>query len=232
MAFKLRVLDLLEIFAKRNGESTALLSSVIPLLTVLRKSSAKDTESRQFRDKLASLLKNRVLKARGYGKAEEVDPEQAVELVEKALEMADTAPDREFLGLCSQAALLGAKVAEAASATHPDARDKVLQAYNSALSRFVGKKNTPLQASVFTALSERFPELGWKFATEMVVPILDGKGAAKAYPVAQGYNVVANAFQKIPAKVSRRSQWRLQNFADFELQTVCCRIPQVGRRYP
>lgn len=201
--FKLRVLDLLEIYVKRNGESTALLAAVVPLLQLVKNTPAKDVDSRAFKEKLTNLLKNRVLKARGYGKAEEIDPDTALELVREALKLADSAPDREYLALCSAAALLGTKVAEAKAAASSDAgiRDSIMEAYGSCLAQFFTRKHTPLQASVFSSLAERFPELGWKFAVEKVVPMLDGKGAAKAYPVVQGYSILANAFQKIPAKV-------------------------------
>ncbi|KAI9026846.1 DNA polymerase phi-domain-containing protein [Hyaloraphidium curvatum] len=187
--FKLRALDLLDIHFRRTPDSPLALRCAVSLLESLRRTPT-DAASAPLRDKLSSLLRNRVLKAKPAR-----DPtlaSDAESALSRALELASRAPDAPFASLCSSACLLALRQCDPAAGA---------RAYAGALAAFVSGKGG-YRAALFLNLAERNPPAAWAVLREAA----GGLGRGKGYPLAQAYGFAAAAFQRLPKEASEEEK--------------------------
>ncbi|KAF9582128.1 DNA-directed DNA polymerase [Lunasporangiospora selenospora] len=105
--FKHKVLDLLDLYIKKQSRNALTLELIMPLLTlVLVPSSA----NKPIHDKISSILRNKLAKIKDYPHGEDVDDDHVFEILEQVHELAKKSPDAKFSSLCGELSLLLIKV--------------------------------------------------------------------------------------------------------------------------
>ncbi|KAM3601132.1 uncharacterized protein V6R79_008223 [Siganus canaliculatus] len=178
--FKIKVLDLVEVFVARQAGSPLVLGLVEPLLTIIDKGMSSDSNQQEqdFLRRAADIFRNQLCRSKVYCKT--VGDRQGElhdlldKLVTKAQKMTDSAVGLYYFSasLYVVKVLRGAPPAEtregqeAARAAVSDLKftgsmdvDRVSTIFREALSSFLSKRKSPLSAQMFLDLFNRFPVL-------------------------------------------------------------------------
>ncbi|RDD40370.1 Myb-binding protein 1A-like protein, partial [Trichoplax sp. H2] len=78
MYYKLRVLDLIEVFIKQCPSSPLIVDLVLPLLSITTTSKSKD--NKEFIERTGSILKNKLCKIQDYCRGDKMNVDHAVEI--------------------------------------------------------------------------------------------------------------------------------------------------------
>ena len=100
--FKLRVLDLLEIFVKRHPDHPLILDLIVPSLNLAIKTHFQK-ESRQLHEKLGGFIRHRLAKIK---ENPVVSCTEGLRLLREVHDVAKRAPTTAVVSLCSQASLV------------------------------------------------------------------------------------------------------------------------------
>ncbi|KAF9906499.1 DNA-directed DNA polymerase [Lobosporangium transversale] len=103
--FKNKVLDLLELYIKKQSSNELVLELVVPLLSLVVTPSAGNMP---IHDKIVSLLRNKLAKIKDYPR--EYDEEHVFEILSQVHELAKKSPDGKSSSLCGELSLLLVKV--------------------------------------------------------------------------------------------------------------------------
>ncbi|XP_029106476.1 myb-binding protein 1A-like protein isoform X2 [Scleropages formosus] len=176
--FKIKVLDLLEIFLSKQSESPQVLGVVEPLLAVMENAMSRDTNQQEqdFLRKTADIFMNQLCKAKRYcrnmGDMKEELHDMLDRLVSRAQKLSDSSVSLYYFS----ASLYLLKVLrgsvspslrgneEEASAEQAGAMgavdvDRVTALYRGALTSFMTHRKSSLSGGMFTELFTRFPVL-------------------------------------------------------------------------
>ncbi|KAI8619328.1 DNA polymerase phi-domain-containing protein [Chytriomyces sp. MP71] len=225
--FKLRAVDLLEIFIRKQPSNPLILHLIIPSLHVILDSG--DTEdSRELFNKMVNLVKSKLSNIKEFPKIASV--ERGCELLKEVQDLAaNKAPSSAFVGLASSVSLMIVKTvshsfpegitlpmtasepaktplskkqkkasAAAASPAPVDTLSPVAKVYAASLKDFLTKKSK-LQPSLFLDVCNRYPALALQFIPLVAETIAAGE-AEKGFKIAQGLNIIAACLQKLPVK--------------------------------
>lgn len=150
--FKNRVLDLLDIFVKREPQSPLNIRLILPLIELATKSGM---DERQLSDKASGILKSRLAKSRGLPTTV---PQDEVETVLREVHRrAQRVHAPDTLSLLSQASLYLCRILVSLNA-----EDVVVEVYQESLEDYMSRKASQLAFSFFQDWVRRFPTLGWK----------------------------------------------------------------------
>lgn len=158
--FKNRVLDLVDIFMRKEPTSQLVPTSILPLVQVI---IGTGPDEKQLSDKVMALLRNR------FGKAKEipsvVDVSQTKNTMEVIHAMARKSPSpdvREAIGACSlylTRILLSEPINDSQT---------VINAYRSSLADFATRKASPLQPNFIRDFVQRQPRSAWQMRDDFV----------------------------------------------------------------
>uniref|UniRef100_A0A8C9TZV3 MYB binding protein (P160) 1a n=1 Tax=Scleropages formosus TaxID=113540 RepID=A0A8C9TZV3_SCLFO len=167
--FKIKVLDLLEIFLSKQSESPQVLGVVEPLLAVMENAMSRDTNQQEqdFLRKTADIFMNQLCKAKRYcrnmGDMKEELHDMLDRLVSRAQKLSDSSVSLYYFsaslyllkvlrGSCDTLSL------QAGAMGAVDV-DRVTALYRGALTSFMTHRKSSLSGGMFTELFTRFPVL-------------------------------------------------------------------------
>ncbi|KAI0747681.1 DNA polymerase phi-domain-containing protein [Daedaleopsis nitida] len=196
--FKNRVLDLLDIFVKRQPTSPFAVRLVLPLVELI---VATGPDERQLADKATGVLRNRLAKAKEVPTAPAA-AEDAAKALEELHTLARKAASPDVLATLNQCSLYLSKVLLHADAG-AGAADAVLAAYRESLHDFVGRKSSKLNTAFFDDFVKRHPQAAWELREDLV------EGSAEAlngYRQVQCFHVLQTLANQLPALGERESE--------------------------
>lgn len=151
---QLKVLDLLEIFAKQQGSNPLLLQAILPLFNAARRSGKEDLD---IASKASRVLMGITSKAKDYPSV--TDVQEVCEVMRGVHQGAGRAGAEDIENVAIATSLYLAKVALASSSD--DSAQAVADVYASSLSNFLIKKSCRLRGRFFEAFINRYREAAW-----------------------------------------------------------------------
>ncbi|GJJ69193.1 DNA polymerase phi [Entomortierella parvispora] len=225
--FKNKVLDLLELYIKKQPSNELVLEMIVPLLSLVLIPSASN---KPVHDKVSSLLHTKLAKIKDYPR--ECDDEHVFEILSQVHELAKKSPDAKFSGLCGELSLLLVKVliggqdektavgetkaapvkksrgkaaAKGASAVDPAEaalkakQDRIIELYTSGLKEFMTRKNSNLSAKMFLEFIDRFPHLAWHLSSTLL-EYTSPKTTVKSFRQAMAFNMLSALVKRLANK--------------------------------
>ncbi|XP_078467916.1 myb-binding protein 1A [Lampetra fluviatilis] len=210
--FRIKVLDLVEIFLNKRPESPLAFDVMEPLLAVIRTCMRDDTEKQEeeYLRKTVNIFQNSLCKARKYCRELEEHKERLHGMLENLVKRAGKQNDPSvgsyfFSGslYCLRVLLSGAssvgddaekneEVMETDKESFVDA-DRVVQVYRTALAEFLTRRNSSYSTKMFVDLLHRLPSMGLKLHELLVKYIDDG---AKDHQQGQACVLLLKALQQ------------------------------------
>uniref|UniRef100_A0A8C5Q667 Myb-binding protein 1A n=1 Tax=Leptobrachium leishanense TaxID=445787 RepID=A0A8C5Q667_9ANUR len=174
--FKTKVLDLVEVFVKKQSESTLVFNVIEPLISTITQSMNSDSSNQQERDylqKTASIFMNEICKAKKFCR-DVSDLKEDLHAMMERLVIGACKQNDSSVGLYYFSASLYLMKVLKNSATDPPAQDdaktcpkdgsfgcldlpRVIKLYQESLKSFMSKRKTSLTASMFMDLFHRYP---------------------------------------------------------------------------
>jgi len=189
--FKLRVLDMIEIFIKKQPKDHKILHLLQPLYEVLEDSHRHPEEKPLF-ERTLGVVKNKLCNLHEYPCGDQLDTEGVHKQIETLIDLARTATSAQIVSYITMGTtylirvLRGSTEMKGPSPRRTRAQRKhkavevekmlsvgsldenrLIGCYKSALTEFMTKKSSHLQPILFNELIQRFPPLGWKLAVEI-----------------------------------------------------------------
>ncbi|KAK0197249.1 DNA polymerase phi-domain-containing protein [Armillaria mellea] len=182
--FKNRVLDLVDLFFKKQPSSPLVINLILPLVELI---GASGTDERQLSDKTQGILRSRIAKARDVPTAPLVQVASAVQSLHTRARKARSSDLLATLSFCS---LYLAKILVAQQGV-----EQVLDAYRESLADFSTRKNSALNPNFFQDLIQRFPVLGWRLRQDLLD--LSKKGI-NVYRQCQAFRLIHVLVSQLP----------------------------------
>eukprot|EP00007_Cunea_sp_BSH-02190019_P005836 CAMPEP_0174241720 /NCGR_PEP_ID=MMETSP0417-20130205/24539_1 /TAXON_ID=242541 /ORGANISM="Mayorella sp, Strain BSH-02190019" /LENGTH=1422 /DNA_ID=CAMNT_0015321003 /DNA_START=179 /DNA_END=4443 /DNA_ORIENTATION=- len=166
--FKFRVLELLEVFIKRQPTHPLVLSLIEPLLRAYF-AVGKEKNQRSLADKLSALLRNRICKAHEYPDVS-ANPKAVNDMLEKYFQLAWKHSSKEYRDLCTQVVHYLMRVLHASQSGKASEHgvldvERFLELYKKALFEFMTKKHTNVNGSFFIEIGSRQPSVAIALAS-------------------------------------------------------------------
>ncbi|XP_026096269.1 myb-binding protein 1A-like protein [Carassius auratus] len=174
--FKIKVLDMVEMFLSKQGSSALVLGMVEPLLSVIENGMSSETSQQEqdFLRKAADIFRNRLCRAKYYCRETDGREAELHEMLERLISRAQKLTDSSVSLYYFSAALYVLKVLrgvvseqDSANASTPaELRlmgkvdlERVTTCFRNALTSFLTKRKSPLTGAMFIDLFSRFPVL-------------------------------------------------------------------------
>lgn len=190
--FKNRILDLLDIFIKRQPTSPHVLRLIIPLVDLVLGSGS---DEQQLSDKTGGLLRSRVGKLKDVPTA--VDVNEVTPILEELHTRARKVHSSDALAIISQCSLYVSKVL-----LHNQADDNVVQVYRQSLVDFMTRKASDLNARFFDDIIKRHPNVAWGFRDDLLD--LTNK-TVNTYRLCQAFALLNTLVNRMSSLVSHHS---------------------------
>ncbi|KAJ1647426.1 DNA-directed DNA polymerase [Coemansia asiatica] len=192
--FKLRVLDLVDVFLTRQPESPLVLQ-LLPVLLDLIRSTTKDSRNRPIHDRACSIVSARRSKLpTGF------DTKEGLDLLTSIHERARRASDKHTLTVVSGVAMF---MARAVVENDSSAESAVYDLYRASLSDFMTRKASQMISEFFTAPASRSQPARllpfWRLAVDAVTEYGHPLKAVNVFRQVQAYVLAAG----ISSNVSR-----------------------------
>ncbi|XP_078121861.1 myb-binding protein 1A-like protein [Sander vitreus] len=193
--FKIKVLDLVEVFVARQAGSPLVLGLVEPLLTIIDRgmSSDSDQQEQEFLRRAADIFRNQLCRSKVYCRTVGDRQGELHDLLDKLMTKCQKLSDSSVCLYYFSASLYVVKVLRGAlpaeakegqtadGAAANDLRfmgnldvDRVSAIFRDALASFMGRRKSPLTAQMFTDLFARFPGLCVQLLDQAVQHITSG----------------------------------------------------------
>ncbi|XP_055004540.1 myb-binding protein 1A-like protein isoform X2 [Boleophthalmus pectinirostris] len=173
--FKIKVLDLVEVYVSRQCGSPLVLSLVQPLLTLIERCMGSDRElhEQDLLRRTAHILRNKLFRAKVYCRCVEDRTQELHDLLEtllhKTLKLHDSSVALYYFSACLYLVkvLRGAPPSKDSEEDTADSvrwmgsvdQQRVSSLFRAALSSFFSRRKTPLTTQMFSDLFTRFPVL-------------------------------------------------------------------------
>jgi DNA polymerase phi len=186
--FKNRVLDLVDIYVKKQPANPYLMRLILPLVDLIADASL---DERQLSDKVTGLLRNRLGKAKDF--PHYIDAGEGTTVLHELHRRARKASSSELLATLSQCCLYVSK-----TMLNSEGDNSVLQAYRGSLVDFITRKASTINATFLLDFIRRFPTLGWSLRDD----IMDAsRKAANIYRQCQAFQLFHVIINQTPALV-------------------------------
>ncbi|KAI0713431.1 DNA polymerase phi-domain-containing protein [Earliella scabrosa] len=191
--FKNRVLDLLDIFVKKQPTSPLIVRLLLPLVELI---VATGPDEKQLSDKATGILRNRIGKSKDIPTS--VSAEDAAKTLEELHNLARKASTPDVLATLNQCSLYLAKVL-----LHAEAAESVLKVYRESLHDFVARKSSKLNTAFFDDFVKRHPQAAWDLRDDLVNASSE---ALNVYRQVQPFHIIQTLFNQLPALGDRKSE--------------------------
>ncbi|KAM9781294.1 myb-binding protein 1A-like protein isoform X1 [Syngnathus typhle] len=192
--FKIKVLDLVEVFVSRQADNPLVLDLLEPLLSLIERGMAlgNEQQGQEFLRRAADIFKNQLCRSKGYCKTAQDRQEELHFLLNKLMTKMQKLSESSVGLYYFSAALYVVKVLRGApsgesvdgalvSGVAPDLRfmgnvdvEQVAGIFREALGHFMSRRKSPLTTQMFTDLFARFPVLCVKLLNATVQHIASG----------------------------------------------------------
>ncbi|KAL6098467.1 mybbp1a [Pungitius sinensis] len=211
--FKIKVLDLVEVFVTRQAGSPLVLCLVEPLLTIINRgmSSGSDQQEQDFLRRVADIFRNQLCRSKVYCRTAGDREGELHDLLDKLMTKIQKLSESSVCLYYFSASLYVVKVLRGAPPTEAKEEqtadgaaaqdlsfmgnvdvDRVAAIFKGALSNFMGKRKSPLSAQMFTDLFTKFPVLCVKLLDTIVLHITSG---VRVYQQGQACMLMLRAMQ-------------------------------------
>uniref|UniRef100_A0A8C2DGR2 MYB binding protein (P160) 1a n=1 Tax=Cyprinus carpio TaxID=7962 RepID=A0A8C2DGR2_CYPCA len=213
--FKIKVLDMVEMFLSKQGSSALVLGMVEPLLSVIENGMSSETSQQEqdFLRKAADIFRNRLCRAKYYCReinGREVELHDMLErLIGRAQKLTDSSVSLYYFSAALYLLkVLRGVVSERDSANAPSTPselrlmgkvdvERVTTCFRNALTSFMTKRKSPLTGAMFIDLFSRFPVLCVNLLDTAVESITAG---VREHQQGQACAVVLRALQSKDVK--------------------------------
>ena len=154
--FKLRVLDLLEVYVRKQSSNPLVLELITPVLEAIVL-AARTKGAEPLQQRLVGLLKNKLCTIKSYPTAPALDVERAEEILTATFAMATQAAQNKEAELASLAVLLLVRILVAAKTKSSAVIIKRL--YTEAFEDFMTRKKSRVRAAMIKQLCTRFSDM-------------------------------------------------------------------------
>uniref|UniRef100_A0A9J8ACY3 MYB binding protein (P160) 1a n=2 Tax=Cyprinus carpio TaxID=7962 RepID=A0A9J8ACY3_CYPCA len=164
--FKIKVLDMVEMFLNKQGSSALVLGMVEPLLSVIENGMSSETSQQEqdFLRKAADIFRNRLCRAKYYCRETDGREAELHEMLERLIGRAQKLTDSSVSPYYFSAALYVLKVLRGVVSEQDSLRlmgkmdvERVTTCFKNALTSFLTKRKSPLTGAMFIDLFSRFP---------------------------------------------------------------------------
>ncbi|XP_075051081.1 myb-binding protein 1A isoform X2 [Mixophyes fleayi] len=229
MADKATVLDLVEVFVKKQSDSPLVFSVIEPLISVIEQSmNAESSQQEQdFLRKTADIFMNDLCKCKRYCKDVSELKNDLHDMMDRLVKRAGKQNDSSVALYCFSASLYLFKVLKGSVTNQPEADDKrsssedsssqanllgcldlqrVTILYQDSLRGFMTRRNSPLTAAMFLDLFNRFPFICKPLVGIIMKSVKDG---ARQHQQAQACALLLKALQNPNLKQTlSHSEWQ------------------------
>lgn len=186
--FKNRVLDLIEIFLKKQPTSHLTTRLILPLVDLI---VSTGPDEKQLADKATGILRSRIGKAKDLPAS--IEKDEAVVVLQELHSRARKAPSADVLATLSACSLFVAR------ALHHEGEDEwIVRAYRESLTDFVTRKASRLNTQFFQNLVHRQVAVAWTLRDDLVE--VAGK-AVNAYRQCQVFLLLHSLIKELPQLV-------------------------------
>ncbi|KAJ4480701.1 DNA polymerase phi-domain-containing protein [Lentinula edodes] len=199
--FKNRVLDLIDIFMKKQPSSPLIIRLIIPLVDLITRST---TDEKQLSDKARGIARSRIGKAKEIASAEEQkveggggkekgegeEQEEVTSIFETLHKRARTERSPDHLSILSDCCIYISQVM-----LHAGMQDQVVVQYCHSLIDFISRKNSSLNVSFFQQFFRRSRTAAWNLRNDLLE--VSGK-AANLYRQFQAYQLIHDLLTEPP----------------------------------
>ncbi|KAI0350071.1 hypothetical protein OH77DRAFT_1100919 [Trametes cingulata] len=191
--FKNRVLDLIDVFVKKQPTSPLIIRLIFPLVELI---VGTGMDEKQLADKATGILRNRI------GKSKEVpvsvDKEDTAKTLDELHVLARKASTSDVLATLNQCSIYLSRVL-----LHHDAAEPVLKAYRDSLMDFVARKASRLNPPFIDDFVKRHPQSAWNLRDDLVKA--PGE-ALNGFRQAQAFHFIHTLVNQLQALGDRQSE--------------------------
>ncbi|KAI0654742.1 DNA polymerase phi-domain-containing protein [Cubamyces menziesii] len=191
--FKNRVLDLIDVFVKKQPTSPLIIRLIFPLVELI---VGTGPDEKQLADKATGILRNRI------GKSKEVptsiSKEDAAKTLEELHTLARKASTGDVLTTLNQCSIYLSRVL-----LHNEASEVVQKAYRESLTDFVARKASRLNPPFIDDFVKRFPQAAWSIRDDLVKAPGD---ALNGFRQAQAFHFVSTLVNQLQALGDRKPE--------------------------
>ncbi|XP_018408889.1 PREDICTED: myb-binding protein 1A [Nanorana parkeri] len=214
--FKTKVLDLVEMFVKKQSNSPLVFNIMEPLITVIERSMNSETNQQEqdFLRKTADIFMNDLCKNKYYCKDVSELKDSLHDMMERFVKRAAKQSDSSVALYCFSASLYLFKVLKGTVAAqtekdeknkekHPSSKvdcmgcldlQRITELYQESLKGLMTKRNSPLTAAMFLDLFNRFPFMCKPLLGIVMKSIKDG---ARQHQQGQACTLLMKALQSL-----------------------------------
>ncbi|CAL1703687.1 unnamed protein product [Somion occarium] len=157
--YKNRVLDLVDIFLKKQPTSPHVIRVILPLVELIVDTSS---DEKQLADKTTGILRSRIGKSKEI--PADVDKEQAIVVLQELHVRARKAPSSDVLATLNQCSLYLVKTL----LNRGDAEQEVVKAYQESLKDFITRKASRLNTAFLQDFIRRYPGAAWNLRNNLI----------------------------------------------------------------
>ncbi|SGY73558.1 BQ5605_C005g03303 [Microbotryum silenes-dioicae] len=199
MHYRLRVLDLVDALAKHRSSNPLLVLVVLPLLGIVRSTSALEME---LQTKAGRTLRSIVQNKREI--APLATPDAALEALEELHQIAAGVDYAELAALCSQTAIYLVRSALASAGSDASTASTIAKLYSDRFSDYLVKKNskTRVQPTLTIDFCKRSPVCAWPLF-DAILDLSQGEEIVNAYRRMQAFEVLHTLVTSYVAQFSK-----------------------------
>ncbi|KAJ3735465.1 DNA polymerase phi-domain-containing protein [Lentinula guzmanii] len=205
--FKNRVLDLVDIFIKKQPSSSSIVRLIIPLIDLITRTTS---DERQLSDKAQGIVRSRIGKLKEFPSSissEEVEP-----VLETLHQRARTERSPEYLSILGDCCIYLSQLM-----IHAGMRDEVVVQYRQSLTDFITRKNSLLNVSFFQQFIRRSRSAAWGIRNDLLeLP----EKAVNMYRRFQMYQLIHDLLTEPPSDLQEEATQFLQALRQVLLDVI------------
>ncbi|KAI0781313.1 DNA polymerase phi-domain-containing protein [Trametes elegans] len=191
--FKNRVLDLIDVFVRKQPTSPLIVRLIFPLVELI---VGTGPDEKQLADKATGILRNRIGKSKDVPAA--VPTEDVAKTLEELHTLARKASTPDVLTTLNQCSIYLTRVL-----LHNDATEPVLKAYRESLADFVTRKSSRLSPPFIGDFVKRYPQAAWSLRDDL----MNAPGQAlNGFRQAQAFHFVNTLVNQLQALGDRKTE--------------------------
>jgi len=191
--YKNRVLDLVDLFMKKQPTSPLVIHFILPLVELIISTSS---DEKHLADKATGILRSRIGKAKELptlsSPSNDEDKKEAVSVLEELHVQARKASSSEILTTLNQCCIYMSKIllhsASTPGSSSISSEESIANVYRESFIDFVGRKGSRLNHNFIQDFMKRFPSVAWKLRGDLVTTITDK--SCNGYRATQGVQLV------------------------------------------
>ncbi|KAJ3738836.1 DNA polymerase phi-domain-containing protein, partial [Lentinula detonsa] len=205
--FKNRVLDLVDIFIKKQPSSSSIVRLIIPLIDLITRTTS---DERQLSDKAQGIVRSRIGKLKEFPSS--ISREEVKPVLETLHQRARTERSPEYLSILGDCCIYLSQLM-----IHAGMRDEVVVQYRQSLTDFITRKNSLLNVSFFQQFIRRSRSAAWGIRNDLLeLP----EKAVNMYRRFQMYQLIHDLLTEPPSDLQEEATQFLQALRQVLLDVI------------